>query len=112
MYALVQFLGKKQPVALHHLGSLPYYFIFKENVACYSLGDDNPLFQYSPMWALSDSNADVKIPPPVFRSNAKRIRVIQTTSPNASRYKEWSKQYGASCYIMDLWTEEEVVSLA
>lgn len=41
-----------------------------------------------------------------------RVRVIQATSPEASRWKTWSKQMGASRYIMDIWSDEEVADLA
>ena len=71
-----------------------------------------PLYKCNFIWALSDSNATIEHPPDKFMGAVNRVRVIQATSPEASRWKTWSKQMGASRYIMDIWSDEEVADLA
>jgi hypothetical protein len=87
-----------------------YYALFRDGVTFHSVHNAAPLCQCPTVWALCDSNADVTSPPGVFKG--KGLRIIQTTSPRAARWKEWSKQVGARCYIMDIWSKEEVVNLA
>lgn len=111
-YALVHFLGRKQLVAMQLLDGDPFYLFFGATVTLHSVLHMAPFDNCSFVWALCDSNADIEIPANVFRRQPSKVRVIQATSPKKSRWKEWSKQTGASCYIMDIWTEQEVKSLA
>ena len=112
VYLLVQRLGERQAVALHFLDGEEYYALFRGDATFHSLHNGTPLDQcHSDIWALCDSNAYVTSPPGVFQGRSD-VRIIQTTSPRPARWKEWSKQVGAECYIMDIWSKEEVVGLA
>ena len=64
------------------------------------------------LWALSDSNYERKCPSAIFLANPDKIRIIQATPPGEERWKRWSEEAGTSCYIMDLWTPEEITILA
>ncbi|KAI9573181.1 hypothetical protein HD554DRAFT_2310957 [Boletus coccyginus] len=77
-----------------------------------SLTTRNPYINAPSCGSLCDSNQYVKIPSPIFLNKEDHIRVIQTTSPKPSRWKEWSKQAGISAYVMDNFSDEEVVHLA
>ena len=85
--------------------------LFRDTATFYSLADATPLYDYRPLWALSDSNAGVLSPAPILYRPGD-VRTIQTTSPNQSRWKEWSKQSGAECYVMDIWSGKEITDLA
>ncbi|KAI9568898.1 hypothetical protein HD554DRAFT_2190998 [Boletus coccyginus] len=102
-------LGQKQPVALQFVDGCKFYALFKDNVEFHQL--DNPvlLLRCPFVWALCDSNQSVTHPSSIFLGK-RNIRVIQTTSPNPSRWKEWSKQAGAWPYVMDIFSNEEMTS--
>ena len=112
IYALLQFLGQKQPVAIQPLDGSPYYILFKDGVTFHPIEDGDPLDECVFVWALSDSNADIGQPPAVFRGDCRRMRVIQATPPEASRWKQWSKEMCASPYVMDVWSSKEIVNFA
>jgi hypothetical protein len=112
IYLLVQRLGNRQAVALQFLGREDYYALFRDTVTFHPVNKAEPLDKCPSVWALCDSNADATSPPSVFKGRTGHVRIIQTTSPRAARWKEWSKQVGAKCYIMDIWSKEEVVNLA
>ncbi|KAI9570244.1 hypothetical protein HD554DRAFT_395897 [Boletus coccyginus] len=86
--------------------------LFKDTVKFHRLDNSEPLYQCPFVWALCDSNQYVTIPASVFQGKRDRVRVIQTTAPKSSRWKEWSKQVGAQPYIMDVCSDEEVAHLA
>ncbi|KAI9462208.1 hypothetical protein HD554DRAFT_2289333 [Boletus coccyginus] len=111
VYLLVRRLGQQKPVAVQFLNGKGFYALFKDTVSFHLLTDGSPLRENPSVWALCDSNQYVTIPDGLFLSHV-GVRVIQTTPPTASRWKEWSKQVGAQPYIMDIWSEEEVVQLA
>ncbi|KAI9568825.1 hypothetical protein HD554DRAFT_2171964 [Boletus coccyginus] len=111
VYVLVVRLGQKQSVALQFIDGFSFYALFKDNVEFHPLNHLAPLFRCPFVWALCDSNDSVKSPSPIFLGKV-NIRVIQTTSPKSSRWKEWSKQAGAWPYVMDIFSDEEVVHLA
>ncbi|KAI9572496.1 hypothetical protein HD554DRAFT_1546856 [Boletus coccyginus] len=112
VYFLVMRLGQKQPVALQFLNGRDFYALFKDNVEFHQLDDQDPLFEYPFLWALCDSNKSVTTPSEIFLNKRNHVRVILTTSPKPSRWKEWGKQAGASPYAMDVFSDEEVVHLA
>jgi hypothetical protein len=112
IYSLVRRLGEKQAVALQFLDGTYFYALFKDTVTVHSLDDALPLYECPTLWALCDSNDDVESPDSIFKRQRGRFRIIQTTPPRASRYKEWSKQVGAMPYLMDIWSDEELVYLA
>jgi len=111
VYFLVMRLGQKQPVALQFIDGSYFYAIFKDNVEFHPLDEPAPLLRCPFVWALCDSNQSVERPSPIFLGK-QNIRVIQTTSPKSSRWKEWSKQVGAWPYVMDIFSDKEVVHLA
>ena len=112
IYLLVQRLGERRAAALPFLDGEGYYALFRGAVTFHSVHDAAPLHECpSDVWSLCDSNAYVIHPPGVFQGKI-RVRNIQTTSPRPARWKEWSKQVRAKCYIMDIWSKEEVVDLA
>lgn len=110
VFALIQLLGNKQPVAFQPLSGIPCYLLLKDDVTLHYIWA--PLHQFNFVWALSDANAHIQIPPAVFCGDVDRIRVIQTTSPKRSYWRPWSKDLDAWCYSMEIWTEEEVENLA
>ncbi|KAI9572491.1 hypothetical protein HD554DRAFT_2168146 [Boletus coccyginus] len=112
VYFLVIRLGQRQAVALQFLNGRDFYALFKNDVEFHQLDDPEPLFESPSVWALCDSNQSVTTPSEIFLNKRGHIRVIQTTSPEPSRWKEWSKQAGASPYVMDVFSDEEVVHLA
>ncbi|KAI9457053.1 hypothetical protein HD554DRAFT_1832398 [Boletus coccyginus] len=77
----------------------------------HGLNDPTPFKEGPFVWALCDSNKDVESPAGLFKG-LQGVRIIQTPLPRASHWKEWSKELGAKPYIMDIWSEEEVVHLA
>ena len=112
IYLLVQRLGERQAVALQFPDGEEYYALFTGgSVTFQSARHAAPLYQGTSIWALCDSNAYTIIPHVVFQGK-RRVQIIQTTSPKAARYKEWSKQVRAGCYVMDIWSIEEVMYLA
>ncbi|KAN0073583.1 hypothetical protein V8E55_012190 [Tylopilus felleus] len=110
-YVLVAHLGQKRTVAWQDPTGAPFYMLFRDTATFYSLTDATPLYDYGPLWALSDSNAGVQSPPSIFYGTT-GVRTIQTTSPKESRWKKWSKQGGAECYVMDIWSGKEITDLA
>ncbi|KAI9568810.1 hypothetical protein HD554DRAFT_2021674 [Boletus coccyginus] len=101
VYFLVMRLGQKQPVALQFLDCSHFYALFKDNAKFHQLNHLTPLLRCPFVWALCDSNESVKSPSPIFLNKRDHIQVIQTTSPEPSRWKEWSKQRGLG---PTLWT--------
>ncbi|KAF8346418.1 hypothetical protein F5887DRAFT_1182764 [Amanita rubescens] len=115
IYVLVVSLGERRPVALDFPDDRPFYALFQESgFTTHSLDGMLPpinnLFNF--MWALSDSNYQMRSPSAIFLSRPGKVRVIQATSPKEDRWKSWSKEARASCYIMDLWTLNEIEILA
>ena len=110
-YVLVARLGQQRTVAWQYTTGSRFYVVFRDTATFYSLDDATPLYDYQPLWALSDSNAGVQSPAPIFY-HQDHVRTIQTTSPKESRWKEWSKQSGAECYVMDIWSGKEIRDLA
>ncbi|KAF8133018.1 hypothetical protein EV363DRAFT_83965 [Boletus edulis] len=120
VYLLVELLGQCRKVLVHDTRG-QFYAIFAENtVNFHLLTDETPLDSDDDdpesdrrIWALSDSSAGVRSPPIGFWSFEDRhIRTIQATSLRKDRWHEWSKQATAKCYVMDVWTEQEITNLA
>jgi len=111
VYILVLRLGQRKPVAVQFLDGNSFYALFNDTVSFHRFDDPALLKEGPSVWALCDSNQYITIPGSIF-AGCQGVRIIQTTSPKASRWKEWSKQVGAEPYIMDIWSEDEVVHLA
>ncbi|KAF9230645.1 hypothetical protein BU15DRAFT_83374 [Melanogaster broomeanus] len=99
VYALVERLRKEQPTAFQFDPDM--YFLFTENgITAHPTNDAQPLkLLPGTIWALSDSNEETIQLARAFLC-ARNARVIQATSPNAERWKEWRKQYMAHIYII------------
>ena len=111
MYILVLRLGQRKPVAVQFLDGNSFYALFNDTVSFHRFNDLTLLKEGPSVWALCDSNKDVESPAGFFKGR-QGVRIIQTTPPMASRWRGWSKHVGAKPYIMDIWSEEEVVHLA
>ncbi|KAF8442817.1 hypothetical protein L210DRAFT_3629467 [Boletus edulis BED1] len=112
VYLLVRLLGQGYKVAVHN-SSHQFYAVFAESVAFYPLTYTTPLATGGPMWALSDSSQERNgAPPECFYAFPTRVRLIQATSPMKRRWHEWSKQAKAECYVMDIWTAQEIANFA
>lgn len=103
-------LGQRQAVVVEFFDGRELYALFTDTITVHSHGDIVRLSQCPTVWALSDSNDKRETSSGIFRGRD-HIRIIQTTSPGSERWKEWRKQTGAECYIMDIWSDEEVVQL-
>ncbi|KAH0832415.1 hypothetical protein J3R83DRAFT_13455 [Lanmaoa asiatica] len=113
VYVLIERLREHKPVAFEPLHGRSFYALFTDTVVFHSFDDPMPLHHANhtgDAWALTDSNATVTIPAGVFQRT--RMRIIQTTSPRAHRWKEWSKQYGAERCVMNVWSKKEIEDLA
>ncbi|KAF8435631.1 hypothetical protein L210DRAFT_3550214 [Boletus edulis BED1] len=112
VYLLVHLLRQGCKVAVHDCGH-QFYAVFAESVTFYPVTDIAPLVTGGPMWALSNSGQENGGAPPTrFYAFPKRVRLIQVTSLKKRRWHEWSKQVKAKCYVMDIWTAQEIANLA
>ncbi|KAF8124886.1 hypothetical protein EV363DRAFT_1402856 [Boletus edulis] len=112
VYLLVQLLGQGCKVAVHD-SCHQFYAVFAESVAFYPLSYSTPLITGGPMWALSDSSHENNgAPPTYFYAFPQCVRLIQATSPEKRRWHRWSKEAKAECYVMDIWTAQEIASFA
>lgn len=64
--------------------------------------------RYPGAWALVDSNASLVHPREEFIGDTSQLFVIQATSPQPLRWKEWSKQLNAPLAVMKAWSWEEL----
>ncbi|KAF8345501.1 hypothetical protein F5887DRAFT_965300, partial [Amanita rubescens] len=95
IYMLVVSLGEMRPVALEFPDGRPFYALFQESgFTTHSLHGILPAINNLSdfMWALSDSNYQIRSPSPIFLFSPGKIRVIQTTSPREDRWKRWSRE--------------------
>ena len=67
-YVLVAHLGQKRTVVWQDTTGRPFYVLFRDTATVHSLDDPTPLYDYEPLWALSDSNAGAQSPPSIFYS--------------------------------------------
>jgi hypothetical protein len=63
---------------------------------------------YTRAMALVDSNSSLVQPRPDFTSPFSRFYLVQTTSPQPRRWKEWKKDLSASMVVMKPWSLEEI----
>jgi hypothetical protein len=112
IYLLLMCLGQKQAVAVEFFDGRELYVLFTDTVTVHSHNDIVWLIQCPTVWVLSDSNDKRKSPSGIFRGRMGHIRIIQTTSPRPERWREWSENVDTECYVMNIWSDEEVVQLA
>ncbi|KAF8554858.1 hypothetical protein OG21DRAFT_1010570 [Imleria badia] len=84
-YILVKHLGQRRTVAWQDTTGRQFYVLFRDTATFYSLADPTPLYDYGPLWALSESNAGVQVPHPPF---------IARTMSEPSRLPRPSKAIG------------------
>lgn len=66
-------------------------------------------FRLRQCWALADSNANILQPCSAFQSRA--LLLVQASSPEASRWKEWIKQKQGTCIVSELPTVMEIAAV-
>ncbi|KAF8552150.1 hypothetical protein OG21DRAFT_1486446 [Imleria badia] len=114
VYLIIHCLGQKQAVGFQLPSTVPslYAFFSEEGVSIQSLVDSRPISNCpSFIWALCDA-AYHAVPSPIFMGHPDRIRIIQTTAPESSHYRLWSRQLHAEPFVMDIWSIEEIRTLA
>ncbi|PIL28677.1 hypothetical protein GSI_08721 [Ganoderma sinense ZZ0214-1] len=60
---------------------------------------------------LVDSNSNICSPPGAFTQHTFGGMIVQATSPDPSRWKQWAKELCASSWVMGLWEREEMLAL-
>jgi hypothetical protein len=84
-----------------------FVFLGPENVhVCYNNERLDPE-AHPGAWALVDSNTSVIQPRGELVSIGSKFFVVQATSPQPSRWKEWSKQRNAPLVVMKGWSWAE-----
>jgi len=83
-------------------------FLGPTNVRIYNSQERLDSGRYSGAWALVDSNFREPTPRDEVASSESKFFVIQASSPQPSRWKEWSKQRNAPLAVMKAWTWEEL----
>lgn len=66
------------------------------------------------MWALSDSHREFEQPCHAFMTaggSSRAAWIVQTTSPNESKWRNWSEHKIAGMYWMDVVTLDEMIAL-
>jgi hypothetical protein len=105
VYALLRRLHRCQPTVVQFTES--HFVLFDETGAhrfpsSYAYCHKIP----SGAWALADSGQMLVEPgSALFRDP---VVLVQTTSPAARRWKEWTKQHSANLYLMQLWDPLEI----
>ncbi|KAE9404017.1 hypothetical protein BT96DRAFT_1016620 [Gymnopus androsaceus JB14] len=114
LYLLLHRLEHKLPTAIQL--SHECYFIFDEDgvdvrsVLDMDYGVSTGFgFRLRQCWALADSNANILQPCSAFQSRA--LLLVQASSPEASRWKEWIKQKQGTCIVSELPTVMEIAAV-
>ncbi|KAJ7221687.1 hypothetical protein GGX14DRAFT_430674 [Mycena pura] len=110
LYALVQALLAKKPVALCRS---PFHFDYfdKDGVTRIKWADAGALKLPPGVIALFDTLKEQESPHNIFIDRLNAAYVVQATSPKVSQYKEWSKQLRAELWPMPLWSRAELQQL-
>lgn len=109
-YALARALSQKTPVVFcddpkdywfcDHTGA---HLITFSSQAVDAIPPGSPI--------LVDSNTGMEGLPPLFAKARFQGYVIQASSPDNSRWYQWTKERRAKIWIMGLWKKDEVLSL-
>lgn len=85
-----------------------FLFSGPTDVQVYSSGQRLDSQRFPGAWALVDSNVGLTHPREELVSTISNLFVVQSTSPQPSRWKEWSKQLGAVLAVMKAWSWMEL----
>lgn len=107
LYALVQALLAKRPVALCRSAHSFLYFD-DTGVTLVKWADGDALMLPAGVIALYDAVAGQDSPQGVFTDPLLAAYVVHATSPKFSRWKEWGKQLEADLWPMPLWSNDEL----
>ncbi|KAJ7446741.1 hypothetical protein FB451DRAFT_1188591 [Mycena latifolia] len=107
VYALVQSLLARKPVALCHS---PHSFLYfdESGTRLVNWPDGDALDLPSGVIALYDMVAGQDSPKGRFTDIFCGAYVVHATSPKVLRWKEWAKQLDADLWPMPLWSNEEL----
>jgi hypothetical protein len=104
-YILIQRLCNGQPTALE--ADINWFLFNSEGVTMHTANSPNPELGRD-VWVLVDSNPVVQQPAPVFLGGGCTAFIIQATSPQHSRYHDWSKEWLTTMWTMDNWSLREL----
>jgi RHS (Retrotransposon Hot Spot) family protein len=109
LYLLIERLQRKSPTVVQTESS---YFLLFDEVGVHRVGVEgyNSYAIPTGAWALMDSNEDVVKPCQAFLS-ATQAMVIQASSPQSRRWKDWKTRYSADLCVMDVWDNNELDAL-
>ena len=101
-----------EPVALQR-GE--FFYVFSQDGVEMHRGDSTGwIFRFKgKLWALSYSRPESKTPCRSFQwfSRQKHAYIVQATSPEEERWKEWEKECGGRLFAMKCFTEKEAKAL-
>ncbi len=109
LFLLVHLLRERIPVALQIDAKK---FVLFDNHGARIYKTDSTYASAIPKgaWTLSDSSGAEQLEPCAAFKYSK-AHIVHTSSPASHRWKEWVKQIGATRYIMDVWSSEELRGL-
>lgn len=105
-FALAKALGIKQTVAFC-LGSKTFELFAEDGVHTLEYSRDNIPAN---TLALCDSNTALTSPPVEFVDSSVGAYVIQATSPETTRWRDWTKYKTAAFWTMKPWLKSELVA--
>ena len=109
-FMLAQLISPRQVVVL--CDNFKAYLFYSGQVYSRSMALDlealpnHPQIDYFPIWALIDADLRSHELPFTYELN---IWPIQASSPNTTRWKAWSKQFGAAVLGLPLWNMGELM---
>ncbi|KAI1786234.1 hypothetical protein LXA43DRAFT_1034721 [Ganoderma leucocontextum] len=107
-YALGAALAAHMPVALYERDSLCLFF---DDSGVHKIHDIGAT-EFPPRTLfLVDSNSSLHSPPGAFLDHRLQGVIVQATSPDASRWRSWAKEVGASYWLSAPWKREEILAL-
>ncbi|KAH8989830.1 hypothetical protein EDB92DRAFT_2088985 [Lactarius akahatsu] len=108
-YVLLCRLSEMEPVALER----PDFFILFHEGGVYRYPKADPNFLPEFTWALTDSTGQTPEPCSAFQTVSKRRKawIIQTTSPEETRWRDWHKYCTADKFLMNPTSIEEITIL-
>jgi hypothetical protein len=107
-YVLIERLLTGLPTVYQTSKSMTFVFLGPDDVRIYPQSTYLDPEKYPDAWALVDSNEDMIVPRPELTDSNSKYYVIQASSPQPKRWKEWKKKLSASLIVMEAWTWEEM----